>query len=146
MPTSCRHYFWCSSWSPLPSVSSLCLVHFLSDLAARISESFPSLFILLPRLPDRLLHPRLGLGPIPWLLLAELFPTNAVASAASVACASNWASNFIVGLIYLPLAELLGNLSFLPFAIFLGLFTLFTFKFFPETKGKSSDLIMAEFT
>mmetsp|Transcript_6239 Transcript_6239/g.26390 ORF Transcript_6239/g.26390 Transcript_6239/m.26390 type:complete len:143 (-) Transcript_6239:1514-1942(-) len=88
----------------------------------------------------------IGLGPIPWLLLAELFPTNAVASAASVACASNWASNFIVGLIYLPLAELLGNLSFLPFAIFLGLFTLFTFKFFPETKGKSSDLIMAEFT
>merc|ERR1719229_400558 len=36
----------------------------------------------------------LGMGPIPWLILAELFPTEARGSASALATAINWSFSF----------------------------------------------------
>ncbi|KAH8068757.1 cytochrome-c peroxidase [Aureococcus anophagefferens] len=40
----------------------------------------------------------IGLGPIPWLIVAEMFDGPALDAAQSAACQVNWACNFLVGL------------------------------------------------
>merc|ERR1712196_217399 len=37
-----------------------------------------------------------ALGPIPWLILAEIFPTEVRSSASSLATAANWSFSFLV--------------------------------------------------
>merc|ERR1712054_507900 len=38
----------------------------------------------------------LGLGPIPWLIMSDIFPTEARASATAVGATSNWLFSFMV--------------------------------------------------
>lgn len=82
-----------------------------------------------------------GLGPIPFLILAEIFPTNAVGTAASLAIPVNWLCNYLVGQFFPIMSDSLGDYVFLPFAGVLVLALLFTLKFVPETKGKSLEEI-----
>jgi SP family galactose:H+ symporter-like MFS transporter len=51
----------------------------------------------------------IGLGPIFWLLIAEIFPPEARAAGAGVATAVNWASSFLVGLAFVPLSDAIGQ-------------------------------------
>ena len=64
----------------------------------------------------------IGLGPIPWLIVAEMFDAKYVALAMSASCQVNWICNFLVGLIFPYMNEYLGPFSFVPFAfvLFLG--------------------------
>lgn len=48
----------------------------------------------------------LGLGQIPWQQ-SELFPLSMRSLGSSVATATNWASNFLVGISFLPMIDLL---------------------------------------
>ena len=41
----------------------------------------------------------IGLGPIPWLIVAEMFEGQQLDLAQSVACQVNWLCNFLVGLL-----------------------------------------------
>jgi SP family galactose:H+ symporter-like MFS transporter len=43
----------------------------------------------------------IGLGPVFWLLISEIFPLNIRGQAASVATMANWLSNFVVSLTFL---------------------------------------------
>uniref|UniRef100_A0A0K0G500 Facilitated glucose transporter homolog (inferred by orthology to a C. elegans protein) n=1 Tax=Strongyloides venezuelensis TaxID=75913 RepID=A0A0K0G500_STRVS len=79
----------------------------------------------------------LGPGSIPWFYVNEIFDSNARAHASSIACLCNWLASFIVGIIFLPLNNVLGPYTFLVFSAFLVIFISFTFKFVPETKGKT---------
>lgn len=47
-----------------------------------------------------------GLGNVPWQQ-SELFPLNVRSLGSAIATATNWGSNFIVGLTFLPMMELL---------------------------------------
>lgn len=47
-----------------------------------------------------------GLGNVPWQQ-SELFPLNVRSLGSALATATNWGSNFIVGLTFLPMLELL---------------------------------------
>lgn len=85
-----------------------------------------------------------GMGPVPWLLPAELFPSDQVASGSAFAAACNWLANFCCGLIFLPLSSTLGGLCFLPFAAILMPFAVFVCYNVPETRGKSVQQILAE--
>jgi MFS family permease len=81
----------------------------------------------------------IGLGMIPFVLTAEVYPTYAVSAASSVALAVNWLCNFIIGLIFPALQRACGPFVFLIFAglcLMAGIFILF---FIPETKQKSID-------
>jgi MFS family permease len=49
----------------------------------------------------------IGLGPIFWLLIAEIYPLRMRGRAMSVATTCNWGSNLLVALTFLTLVELL---------------------------------------
>jgi Sugar (and other) transporter. len=78
----------------------------------------------------------IGLGPVFWLLISEIFPLSVRGQAASVATMANWLSNFLVSLTFLTLLNALGDVwTFLLYAALSlgGLW--FCFRFVPETKG-----------
>jgi sugar porter (SP) family MFS transporter len=88
----------------------------------------------------------ISLGPIFWLLNAEIYPLGVRSKAAGVGTMANWTFNFIVSLTFLLLIEAVGRSgAFWTYAA-VGLFTLwFCWKFVPETKGKHLEDIQALF-
>ncbi len=79
----------------------------------------------------------ISLGPIFWLLNAEIYPLDVRAHAAGVGTMANWLSNFAVSLTFLPLLNALGTSETFWLYAAIGVLTLlFTFKLVPETKGK----------
>lgn len=87
----------------------------------------------------------IGPGSIPWFLVTELFNQSARPAATSIAVAVNWTANFLVGLGFLPLQELMKGYVFIVFAVFLAIFVIFVWKKVPETRNKSIDEISAMF-
>jgi SP family facilitated glucose transporter-like MFS transporter 3 len=87
-----------------------------------------------------------GLGPIPWLVVAEMFSGQYVAAAMGISSQVNWACNFIVGLIFPTMNEKLGAYSFAPFAVVLLLTFVFAATILPETQGSSPEELAAEMT
>jgi len=79
----------------------------------------------------------LGLGPVVWLLPAELFPMSKRAPATAAVTSINWLANFVVGQSFPILAGWLGSLAFLPFAAVLGATALFAYQHVPETRGRT---------
>lgn len=85
-----------------------------------------------------------GMGPIPWLLPAELFPPDKVAAGSSFNAICNWLANFVVGLIFLPISTALGGMCFVPFLLVLLPFAFFLVSKVPETRGKTVQQILNE--
>ena len=80
----------------------------------------------------------IGLGPVFWLLIAEIYPLKIRGAAMSVASTANWAANFVVTVSFLTLLGAIGGSG----AFFLfGFLTLVALAYFwrkvPETKGRS---------
>lgn len=88
----------------------------------------------------------LGLGPIFWLLIAEIYPLSVRGLAMSLATVTNWAANFLIAATFLSLVNLIGESGvFLLYALVALLAWLFVFKLVPETKGLSLEQIEAYF-
>jgi MFS family permease len=88
----------------------------------------------------------ISLGPIFWLLNAEIYPPSVRSKAAGVGTMANWAFNFIVSLTFLLLIEALGRSGAFWFYGCIGILTLgFCWKLVPETKGKHLEDIQAYF-
>ncbi len=80
----------------------------------------------------------IGLGPIFWLLVAEIFPPETRAAGAGVATAVNWLSSFVVGLAFVPLADAIGpGPTFWAFAAVCALGLAFAQRYVPETSGRT---------
>ncbi|XP_050217211.1 probable plastidic glucose transporter 2 isoform X3 [Mercurialis annua] len=80
----------------------------------------------------------LGAGPVPGLLLPEIFPSRIRAKAMAVCMSVHWVINFFVGLLFLRLLEQLGpRLLYTIFASFCMLAVVFVKRNVIETKGKS---------
>mmetsp|Transcript_21556 Transcript_21556/g.53291 ORF Transcript_21556/g.53291 Transcript_21556/m.53291 type:complete len:645 (+) Transcript_21556:83-2017(+) len=88
----------------------------------------------------------IGLGPIPWLIVAEMFEGKYVASAMSLCSQVNWACNFIIGLAFPYMNEYLGPYSFGPFGLVLAFAFLFALFVLPETQGTTPEELIAEMT
>ena len=84
----------------------------------------------------------IGLGPVFWLLISEIFPLAVRGRGMGVASVANWGSNFLVTLIFPPLVASLGSAAaFMMFAVLsVGAFV-FTLRVVPETKGRSLEEI-----
>lgn len=86
-----------------------------------------------------------GPGSIPWFFVSEIFASSARGNANSIAVMVNWTANLVVGLTFLSLNNALAQYSFLVFTGFLTFFIFFTWRFVPETKGKTVEEITASF-
>ncbi|GAB9473768.1 Solute carrier family 2 [Globisporangium polare] len=87
----------------------------------------------------------MSLGPLIYVVSADLFPDSVRASAVSVCICLNWLSNLVVGVAFPYVSDALDDLSFVPFIATLAIFFLFTLRMLPETLGKTSDEIQNEF-
>ena len=87
----------------------------------------------------------IGLGPVFWLLIAEIFPLSVRGRGMSVATVANWAANFIVTLLFPGVVASLGSAAaFSIFAVLsLGAW-IYIFAEVPETRGKSLEEIEAQ--
>ncbi|KAM5182694.1 solute carrier family 2, facilitated glucose transporter member 8 isoform 2-T2 [Callospermophilus lateralis] len=88
----------------------------------------------------------IGWGPIPWLLMSEIFPLHVKGVATGVCVLTNWLMAFLVTKEFNNLMEVLRPYGAFwlasAFCIFSVLFTLF---WVPETKGKTLEQITAHF-
>jgi MFS family permease len=85
-----------------------------------------------------------GLGCIPFFLASELIQPQFLGTVQSMAMASNWFSNFCVGLLFPAMDKYLGAYSFVPFAPVLVGTGGYAIWVLPETRGKSLDMVLAE--
>ncbi|MEV0195218.1 sugar porter family MFS transporter [Nonomuraea sp. NPDC050691] len=82
----------------------------------------------------------IGMGPVFWVLLGELFPPALRATGSSAGATINWLSNFLVSLVFLPLIAAIGQAStFWTFAVICALGMAFVAKWVPETRGRHAD-------
>ena len=86
----------------------------------------------------------IGMGPVPWLLPAELFAMDKCAKGSGIAASSNWLANFVVVQTFPTLSNSLGGFCFLPFALVLLFFIWFAHAYVPETRGKKLEQILSE--
>lgn len=84
----------------------------------------------------------ISLGPIFWLLIAEIYPLSVRGKAMSLATFMNWGANLVVGITFLTLIQSFGssNTFWLYGFITIGCW-LFTYFLIPETKGKTLEQI-----
>jgi sugar porter (SP) family MFS transporter len=80
----------------------------------------------------------IGLGPVFWLLISEIYPVRIRGQAMSVATMANWGANFVVTISFLTLLSAIGNAG--TFFLFAGL-SIVSLVYFqrqvPETKTRS---------
>lgn len=87
----------------------------------------------------------MGMGPITWLLISEIYPIRIRGQAMSIATFANWLSNYVVSLTFLPVMYILTPRgAFFLYGVITLLALMFVFKRVPETKGKSLTEISRE--
>jgi len=88
----------------------------------------------------------IGFGPIPWLMMSELFSGEVRGAASSIATTFNWTLAFLVTKFFSDLVAAISEAgSFWVFGGITGLTFLFCLLFVPETKGKSLGAIQEMF-
>ena len=90
----------------------------------------------------------MALGPIPWILCSEIFPTQVRGRAMSISTFVIWTSCYIVAQTFPVLndsPQIGPARTFWIYAIFSVLGFLFTFGFVPETKGRSLEEVGTQF-
>lgn len=84
-----------------------------------------------------------GMGPVPWLILSEVFPVEVVGVASAFATAVMWLCAFVVCLAFRGLQSTLGASGvFALFAACCFCCFLFVTALVPETKGKTVDEVL----
>ncbi|KAL9255274.1 Plastidic glucose transporter 4-like protein [Drosera capensis] len=84
----------------------------------------------------------LGAGPVPALLLPEIFPSRIRAKAVALSLGMHWISNFVIGLYFLSVVNKFGiSIVYLGFALVCILAVLYIAGNVVETKGRSLEEI-----
>lgn len=83
-----------------------------------------------------------SLGPIAWLIIAEIYPLRIRGRAMSLATMANWGANLLVAVTFLTLIQKLGRpVTFWLYAVIGIIGWLFCYFYVPETKGHSLEEI-----
>jgi sugar porter (SP) family MFS transporter len=86
----------------------------------------------------------IGLGPVFWLILSEIYPLRIRGRAMSVGTAANWSANLLVALTFLTLTKVMGKpATFWLYGAVTVAAWFFAFVLVPETKGKTLEQIEA---
>jgi sugar porter (SP) family MFS transporter len=87
----------------------------------------------------------IGLGPVFWLMISEIFPLKVRSAAMSVSTVANWAANFLVSTFFLTLTGAISvEGTFWLYAGFGVAAIVFFFFRLPETKNRSLEEISEE--
>jgi sugar porter (SP) family MFS transporter len=122
----------------LASIAGTCASLVLLGLTFELSLGDSGTWLSLACLLAYVVSFAIGLGPIYWLLVAEILPPEARAAGAGVATAVNWFTSFIVSLAFAPLADAVGQgPTFWIFAAVCALGYAFTERYVPETRGRT---------
>uniref|UniRef100_A0A8C5DZ20 Solute carrier family 2, facilitated glucose transporter member 8 n=1 Tax=Gouania willdenowi TaxID=441366 RepID=A0A8C5DZ20_GOUWI len=88
----------------------------------------------------------LGWGPVPWLIMSEIFPVKVRGVGSSLCVLTNWSLAFIVTKTFQDMMKSLTRAgTFWLFACMCILNVIFTMVFVPETKGKTLEQIEQTF-
>lgn len=86
-----------------------------------------------------------GFGPIPWMMMPEIFAPEVKGVAGSSACLFNWLMAFVVTKFYSDMTDAVKSYgTFWIFSLFCAVGILFVYFLVPETKGKTLDQIQRE--
>lgn len=86
----------------------------------------------------------LGLGPITWVILSEIYPLSLRGRAIGIATFANWLFNYIVSLTFLDLLTYITPAgTFLLYALICLFSFYFVYRYVPETRGKTLEEIEA---
>ena len=89
----------------------------------------------------------IGFGPVPWLMMAEIFPSRIRGPAASLVTTFNWTCVFVVTNTFMNLQKAITPYGvFWLFALILLAFIFFIIFYVPETQGLSLEKIERSFT
>jgi uncharacterized membrane protein len=87
----------------------------------------------------------IGLGPVFWLLISEIYPVRVRGTAMSIATIANWGANFVVAVSFLTLLNAISNAGTF---VLMGFFTVVALGYFwrkvPETEGLTLEGIERE--
>jgi len=84
----------------------------------------------------------ISLGPIFWLLIAEIYPLKIRSSAEGLSATFNWGSNLVVSLTFLTLLERMGpSRTFWLYGLLAVAGLVFCYYLVPETKGRTLEEI-----
>ncbi len=86
-----------------------------------------------------------SLGPVVWVLIAEIFPNRVRSYAVAIATFMLWGANFIVSLTFPYLLNNLKGYSFVIYGSMCLLCLIFVWKYLQETKGKTLEQIERDF-
>lgn len=122
---------------------SICLtiisVYFYFKLVADVS-SYGTVPVI--SLASFILVFSIGFGPIPWMMMGEIFPAKVKGIASSISASFNWTLAFVVTKLFPSLLDSIGACYTFGLAAVICLFgTIFVYYMVPETKGKSADEI-----
>ncbi|KAL0414660.1 UNVERIFIED_CONTAM: Sugar transporter ERD6-like 16 [Sesamum radiatum] len=85
----------------------------------------------------------IGMGPVPWVIMSEIFPIHVKGVAGSLVVLVNWLGAWAVSYTFNFLMSWSSTGTFLMYAGFSALTVVFVAKTVPETKGKTLEEIQA---
>jgi len=84
----------------------------------------------------------IGIGPVFWLIISEIYPLAIRGVGMSAATVANWAMNLVVAVTFLTLVNVLGHgPTFLLYGVLSVGAWFFIYKLVPETRGKTLEQI-----
>lgn len=84
----------------------------------------------------------ISVGPVSWLLIAEIYPLQVRGLAEGTAATVNWLSNLLVSMTFLSLVQALGaRWTFWMYALLALTAWIFAYYLVPETKGRTLEEI-----
>ncbi|NJC71359.1 sugar porter family MFS transporter [Planosporangium thailandense] len=87
----------------------------------------------------------IGMGPVFWVLLGEIFPPRERAEGVGAGSMVNWLSNFVVSLAFLPVVTAIGQgQTFWVFAVICAVGLWFVARYVPETRNRRFDQVNAD--
>jgi sugar porter (SP) family MFS transporter len=125
------------------SVIGLIVLGWYFDMGTKFQHANP--WIALAAMMFYIAMFEISLGPIFWVMIAEIFPLRARAKAMATCTMFNWGFNFIVSYWFLNLVKAIGQAETFWLYAFFGICAIVFFAWkVPETKGRSLEQIERE--